>query len=272
MKIVSPFHDYYDTALGHGVDPHVVWKRVPREWNGKGLPLPDVAADADSLDAELGPRLLPASRPDRWRTRKPAWHYRRGWVAFCGRTYPFIEMIDRHDAPASPPPSTFCYSTGEVAALLKKKELARFERDDRVWRFELCRADVDDFFEQSPGSAELHRVTASPVVVGTHTLTAELRRRVAHLRRVEVVTVNARLADFEFQSVVDPYTAFQELSMYLGGVLGRPEMEHAPIPDDAMRDMKGFDEQSFKQIAPGDKKRKRRANRERKRKKRRRSG
>lgn len=45
---------------------------------------------------------------------------------------------------------------------------------------------------------------------------------------------------------MDPFTAFQEISMFLGGVLKRTEVDTVDIGDEAMRDEKGFDEWSFK--------------------------
>lgn len=57
--------------------------------------------------------------------------------------------------------------------------------------------------------------------------------------------LNPNLDDFDFQRVKDPYTAFQELYMYLGSKAA-PEK---PIPqptDKVMAEIKGFDKFSFR--------------------------
>lgn len=63
-------------------------------------------------------------------------------------------------------------------------------------------------------------------------------------------TTNPCLKDFGFQKVFDSYTAYQELSMYIGGVLGRGEKETLQRKDfkdePIIRDSKGFDKWSFK--------------------------
>ena len=65
---------------------------------------------------------------------------------------------------------------------------------------------------------------------------------------------------------MDPFTAFQEIAMFLGQSL--TELDRAPrtVGDDKLiAASKGFDDQSFRTLAPGMKKLQRKANRERKR-------
>ena len=77
---------------------------------------------------------------------------------------------------------------------------------------------------------------------------------------------NPVLRDLEFQRVMDPFTAFQEIAMFLGGVLAVEDK--APLragSDEVVARQKGFDEWSFRTMSPGQKKLNRRANRLRKR-------
>lgn len=61
------------------------------------------------------------------------------------------------------------------------------------------------------------------------------------------LTLNPYLRLVDFMKVKDANTAWMELSTYVGGVLVQPAgKEPLPIDDKIMRDMKGFDEQSFK--------------------------
>jgi hypothetical protein len=56
---------------------------------------------------------------------------------------------------------------------------------------------------------------------------------------------NPKLKDWQFYRIVDTYTAYQEVFMYLGS-LAVPLKEIPEISDKIMRDAKGFDEWSFK--------------------------
>lgn len=92
-------------------------------------------------------------------------------------------------------------------------------------------------------------------------------RRVGRVGGI-VVRVNPLLSSYRFQALMDPVTAYQEIAMYVGGVLPKPGPPMVTISDDIMRDEKGFDEQSFRNVTPGERKARRRANREAKRVKR----
>ena len=59
------------------------------------------------------------------------------------------------------------------------------------------------------------------------------------------IVYNACLKDLEFFRLFDTYTAFQEISMFLGG-LAVPLKEIPHVPDKIMVGAKGFDQWSFR--------------------------
>jgi hypothetical protein len=59
------------------------------------------------------------------------------------------------------------------------------------------------------------------------------------------ITINARLEDWEFYKVFDAYSAYQELSIYLGG-LAEPRKPIPKIDDVTMAEIKGFNKFSFR--------------------------
>jgi hypothetical protein len=72
------------------------------------------------------------------------------------------------------------------------------------------------------------------------------------------ITLNCNLKQFEFYKVFNPYQAYQEISMYISGVLGVGAPEIIEISDKNKITKKGFDTvSSFRTKSPG-KKRKRR--------------
>lgn len=61
-----------------------------------------------------------------------------------------------------------------------------------------------------------------------------------------LLVVNPCLRDIGFQSILDPYTCFQEISMYLSGVMGCTEKDVIEVSDVTQKYKKGFDDNSFK--------------------------
>jgi len=71
-----------------------------------------------------------------------------------------------------------------------------------------------------------------------------------------IFTKNPMLKDYEFFKVMDAQTAFQELSMFIGGVLPRTENPIVNISDKDMLIKKGFDKWSFRKMSEGKKRKK----------------
>jgi hypothetical protein len=61
-----------------------------------------------------------------------------------------------------------------------------------------------------------------------------------------IFIVNPILKDYEFYKVVDTFQAFQEISMFIGGVLGRGEKEIVVVEDKYKIAQHGFDKWSFR--------------------------
>jgi hypothetical protein len=60
------------------------------------------------------------------------------------------------------------------------------------------------------------------------------------------LTINPILSAWEFYRVFDPWTAFQELSMYLSNVLVEPSKSIPKMSDVDLAEIKGFDKHSFR--------------------------
>lgn len=52
--------------------------------------------------------------------------------------------------------------------------------------------------------------------------------------------LNPRLQDYQFAKVIDPFQAYQQISMYIGGVLGKGNPEPPVIDNDTLIEIKGF--------------------------------
>ena len=104
----------------------------------------------------------------------------------------------------------------------------------------------------------VHQDFKAPVLLVSRRMTTGGMPKYAVLR-------NPCLKDLDFVRVMDPFTAYQEIAMFLGGVMA--EQDKAPLrtgSDEVIAQQKGFDEWSFRTSSPGQKKTNRKVNRERK--------
>lgn len=225
MLILSKFHDYYDTAIGYGVDKSIVYHRVKQ---GSLLPCGEPSNPLGVLDI-------------------------MGAVVFCGAVYPFVALrySNAIPVPTKEKDLVVCYNLsnytkamkgvcddhtrpilGHPYSINKKKSIEDICRGQ--WRkFEVA-------ITNHINPLELHREHHSPVqVIYTRP------HRGYSLKRCETIN-NPCLKDYRFQKIKDPFTAFQDISMYISGVLGCKEDNIVVISDTDMRDAKGFDNKSFK--------------------------
>jgi hypothetical protein len=66
--------------------------------------------------------------------------------------------------------------------------------------------------------------------------------------------VNPLLRKYNFEQVKDPYSAWQEISQFLGSELATQRDPNPPIPDELRAQAKGFDKWSFRKHADDSKK------------------
>lgn len=233
MRIVSSFKDYYDSAQRYGVDLTLVYRR--------------------ETEHVLGPNVrhaveFPHHHWDPFRATVQ-------FVHFCGRVHPLIAVrgaegevwfhyeADRHHA--------WCEEH------LGSRERYLYDEGDRDWHWYYIHGRRDD---ASPWSRRgVDRLFTEPPAC-LCTFESPIVLEPSHGPGAHVS--NPRLEPLEFFRVYDTYSAFQELATWLP-TQARPEPD-VPVPDDTtMRDIKGFDDSSFKRSSPGKKERRRRRARER---------
>lgn len=228
MRIISKFHDYYDSIQGYGFDPTVVFIRKRKEIHihdlSKNIPIAEMASYPSH----------PSFRPqlDGW-----------GELYFCGKRYRFIRTFEENKINLSKR-YKFFYSYKIINNYILKynkkdvveKYILRNFRRYRKYRNTSQKTlesyfTFNDIFEHN---VLLHEKFNTPVFV-IHNSNYEPN-----------LIINPSLKDYQFQKIFDPYTAFQEIDMFLSGVMKSPENKMVQIGDEVMRDKKGFDYMSFK--------------------------
>ena len=223
MKIISQHRDYYDGARGYGIDPKLVYLRHRQEFDPRDVHVP----------------LTPTQHI-------PSFHHGRYWsdnctgyvcVAFCGKLYTILEFRGR-----------FYQTPEEIIRILERRRYATepavlSKRDAKNLRGEKIHSRSQHYPFNQHGWEEwckLHQakdIGDDPFIkMGSPVYSFENYGR----RHGRKVVVNPSLKDYMFQRIMDPWTAFQELSMYIGNNLAKELQGHDQISDEDMAAMKGF--------------------------------
>ena len=218
MRIISDFHYYYDAVQREGQDLSLIYLRKQIE---EELPFPFPDIYDYGRDISISQRM----------------------VGFCGKVYPVLELNLRHDWGEK---GTFCFNFADVDAFveanLKKDEIKDYHAKKwyRSWQ---RRPHKRHLFAKFFAECE-EKKNAFESMFEEHPIFVAFPRK--HL------IYNASLKDCEFFRVFDTYTAFQELSMYLGSK-AQPEKPIPEVSDKIMVGVKGFNKWSFRK-EPGQKK------------------
>ena len=225
MRIISKFHDYYDAAMGHGIDTEKIWMRkeevLPLKFPLKyrdshylhgserdGIPHFFMEKHNNSLGPYIGSFL----------------------ILLAGKLYPGVEVRTSYlDTPQK------FYTVEPFIRFLVKNDLKgllvgykrRVEKDTIQ--------DINDFFalhgsEMLRDFAINHRIS----------IATDYSNLLDHGTQSRILTVNPQLSRLQFQKCLDPTTVYQELEMWVGGVLTEPETP-TPVPDIQKVVNQGFD-------------------------------
>lgn len=257
MRIISKHRDYYDSAAAYGVDTTRTYMR--NQYEVPESAKSDVRKALDPLFQLL--KKLPYE--DHYNAKFPVgWDVKCFIIAFCGKAQLGIRVIkyatDRQMNYAEETYKEFFYSAqgyrdfinDKAPTVLKKY----FHSPNRFWgdSIELRNDRLNYLFnkvEAFKGDGLFHAV-GDPVIL-LH------RGGLGRMNQREKAEINPTLKDWGFVKVKDPFTAFQEIDMYLSGVLGCAHPPMIEVGNDVKIAKHGFNDKSFRK-APGQKRRRRR--------------
>ena len=221
MRIISDFHDYYDCIQRLGQDQTLVYLR--KQATVDGHPFPVCQGDHGSWKHPLTKSRI---------------------IGFCGTIIPMLELYS--DSNVKP---RRCWSIEDVDQSMKdnlnKSQLRAYNttRWTRGFNYTCRRAFFEEFFvvcnRRRNNYEHLFRLHRTPVFVTSP----------------KKLVVNASLKSVEFFTQMDTYRTFQEIAMYMGGVLGshgdhktkyKGELISSEVSDRDLIIAKGFDRHSFR--------------------------
>jgi len=211
MRIISRYHDYYDMIQTYGQDQSLIYNRVIDQiW----LDMSKYENKSNPILSSIYEAMYIFSRNrDDFKTDFEI-------IGFCGRLYLMLHCReskkDSYKWKSIKFPSQLQINGGRHA----KEEINKFF-DETL---------KDNFFQY------LFINNKVPI----YTIRMDSRDPAL------VIEVNSILAGYNFQSIINPFDTYQEISMYLGGVIGKPNCCEQGISDGDMKYKKGFDDMSFK--------------------------
>lgn len=242
MRIISKFHDYYDSAIGYGIDEAVTYVRKSVEF------------DRNEMRAGYEPQTFKSIAAACEKVAKNVRRVRgqlfeHVYMGFCGKIYVGLQYAAKSDdlrkavpTPYSPrynmPIGMGCDQTQLVQAWVEKdfpdEELDAVRGKESRWGYG---ADT---------LREWFRVNRFNMVHENTDIFAD-NQCVSFVLSGRQLILEPRLADWRFQRRMDSFTAFQEISMFISGVLGSPDRcAPEPITDELRAHTKGFDKRSFR--------------------------
>lgn len=235
MKIYSKFTDYYDSVLGlAGVDSTITYVRKTTELTD------DNQFDVFTKLLPNNTRNLTMQLTSHDNVTNPKFSCRNpdlNWMLllFCGRSIPIIDFHYKDYEYGFNEFHIPCISSEKVLDTLLtygQTELHSNITTPQRWGYH-HKNHITKWFEKFKNLSncdELHRHVDSPLIM-------------VHPNRIEI---NPCLKQYNLASVIDPYTTYQEISMYISNQLAHEKMIPVIIEDKYKIQSKGFDDKSFK--------------------------
>ena len=257
MRIHSKFSDYYDSVMAHGTDEHLHWVRDLQEVELKKPS--NISYIKEHLKSEKYPFFetdvyKDAPRPiNNWRNKT---NWKILFLGVCGKFYPVFEY--KHVSNGWGEVNyEYAYTLDQIIHIMTKYKdpylktfMTKPRRRKTTW---IYNTDRDSF-----------RYSTVKTYLATHSAFEGFDKYfVEHNIPVfaidpeeEKLYLNTELKKYEFGKVMDAYTIYQEIEMYMSGILGLIEPDITNIDDKYLAEAKGFDEWSFKTLPTKHKKRK----------------
>lgn len=238
MRIISKFNDYYDGAQGYGIDKELVYLRKTEE----SKPPSDISTFINHYSREIyednGGRYLIMNQA-RKKHRKAVRFAKTFIVGFCGEIRLCVKVTEFADKFGNIK-EHYCYTREDINEHLYVPDV-KFNKGDYFCKD--IRLVFDRFDRNRMRQYFIdHRV---PCFVSYSGWAAPFPSKDRKFKRSLIH--NPCLKDIQFYKVHDAYSAFQEISMFMGS-LGKDAPEMDNIADEHRIAGHGFDKFSFRKL------------------------
>lgn len=230
MKIVSKFHDYYDSCLSHGHDESVVYLRETKTFYYQNKENPPIIQELESWFSKA--RSHSDSTHFSWPNRRifdwfifKETRYTVDYVTlvFSGRAYNAIKVLEENTRNIPTSTNTFLWTESDAIEYFSSRgqdlrskgyRFDRHTKEDRIKQYYKCLQPNLDWM---------------------------IEKKVTCVLFDKNIVVNPVLRDIQFYRVFDAYTCYQELDMWISGTLAYPQNMMVEIEDKYRIEQHGFD-------------------------------
>jgi hypothetical protein len=234
MRIISDFHDYYDTAMSMGQDQTRVFVRKTED-----ISQTSKARHNSAIDLRKPPDYY-AFMTERLDYIKDQYYIKQPFLLmFCGKIYAGVKTIDRdslcvtHVHYNTHEPGFRSFSNRHERALHQRKQ----QEDEKIKKTDREKIWVD---ESHLNDFIVHK---DVIILAQYKLFFN--------GALEMIR-NPKLKDLQFYKVMDAPTAFQEMDMFVSGILAAPDRKTETIDDKVRAQQHGFDKCSFRRCSDMD--------------------
>lgn len=232
MQIKSRFKDYYDAGMGHTADKFLFYVRENQAWDAKNEQTPQYLSPLLAFSKEHKPRSIQLNSPGGgWGEVNVSF----GLVLLAGLIYP-LARLSRKTA-GDPYEHHYLYDYEALNDLLSEHGFDMVKRrqgEARSYRYINRPAKHVEQFFALKGSDKLSDF-------------AYKNKLVLACLAFGYLQVNPRLSNFEFFRAMEPFVAFQEISMFLGN-LAAPDPLPVVLTEKERVAKHGFDKWSFRKM------------------------
>ena len=240
MLIISKFHDYYDSSIGYGgIDKTIIYKR---EQNIIEYPKSRRGGKDDKYTKLYNQYFKFFDDNDLIFDDREfidrQYRYYKIVLLICGKIYCCIQLTHKEK-------NIFLYDYDEVINSIKnefgEKVYQNFINYKSYYSYSK-HPDIKAFFD-IPNTLniselkiiEYHRLLNSPIIQYWSPFSPQ-------------IIINPKLKDIQFYKKIDAFQMFQNIEMFISGVMGSGKKEIIEVDDIAKRDKHGFDYKSFKNM------------------------
>ena len=255
MLIIKKYYDYYDTAMGiDGIDKTCVYSRIPK------LVPANKMFEGEKVNWSRGPYYYDA---ERYRFNRPPkgepYLIMPFVIGFCGKTY--VGYLFRWEKPFQPMLGSTEYTQEIVYDI---EDFFKYKQFNKRGKFSSGKQDEDIVtkyytkFHNKPHQ-KLFVEHHTPIFVmdfGTNLMNLDVEyKEPGYYWNRPFLMINPILKDYQFYQIMNAAQTFQEIQMYLQGVLGNKEKEIVEISEKDKLLQHGFDPKwSFRNPCPPNRK------------------
>jgi hypothetical protein len=213
MLILGKNRDYYDGVVGTvGIDKTIVYNRKTEEFEDK---IPDEFTSTYNLNIY--------SLNERGKEKYKYFTY--FVICFCGKTYIGWKLLTKNDK------VKIIYGINNIKEFITGTNWSRGVSFIDMYQG-LLQHDFIDIYRKYNTPIFMYDSNANSFQIQYN-----------HIRKF---IINPILKEYKFYRVLDAYTVFQEIMMFIGGVLGTNENNIIDVDDKYKISQHGFDKWSFR--------------------------